>query len=269
MNRRCRVLGVVAALCGVVVLALPAAGPAAAAAKKAAVLRVLVTNDDGVGAPGIDAAVQALRTLPRTVVTVVAPLTNQSGTGGKTTPGPLVATKATTASGYPAEAVHGYPADTVIWAVRDHGIRQRPDLVVSGINFGENVGPLATVSGTVGAAREAVRLGVPAVAASQGVDDGVTPDFSQGVVQLLAWVRAHRTALLAGRYRTPPSAALNVPTCPTGSVRGPVKAPLASSLTGINLGQVNCDDTTAPATFTDDAEAFVDGYAVLSPLYPS
>src|SRR6202050_533679 len=131
-------------------------------------LSILVTNDDGVGAPGINAVVQGLRALPHTKVTVVAPLTNQSGTGGKTTPGVLVATRATTAAGYPAWAVHGYPADTITWAIAQHGISFRPDLVVSGINFGQNIGPLADDSGTVGAARAAVSRGIPALAASQG-----------------------------------------------------------------------------------------------------
>jgi len=240
---------------------------ASAAAKSPAKLTVMVTNDDGVGAPGIDAAVQALRTLPRTTVTVVAPATNESGSGGKTTAGPLTATKATTASGYPAEAVHGYPADTVVWAVKAHHLR--PDLVVSGINFGENVGPLATISGTVGAARQAVRLGVPAVAVSQGVDNGTTPDFSEGAAQLLAWVKSHRAALSAHRYGKPPSAALNVPTCTTGHVGGPVGEPLASTVTGVNLGAVNCASTLSPSTFTSDVDAFVNGYAALSPLYPA
>ncbi|MGZ4705832.1 MAG: 5'/3'-nucleotidase SurE, partial [Acidimicrobiales bacterium] len=55
-------------------------------------LRVLVTNDDGYAAAGIDAVVEALRALPDTEVTVVAPLTNQSGSGGKTTDGPLTVT---------------------------------------------------------------------------------------------------------------------------------------------------------------------------------
>ncbi len=237
---------------GSVAVGLPAGATASAAAKKPAVLRVMVTNDDGVGAPGIDAAVQALRKLPRTNVTVVAPLTNQSGTGGKTTAGRLVVSKATTASAYPATAVHGYPADTVVWAVKDHGIGRRPDLVVSGINFGENVGPLATVSGTVGAAREAVRLGIPALAASQGVDNGSAPDFAEGAAQLVAWVTSHRAALLAHRYRKPPAASLNVPTCP-GTVRGPVSAPLALTITGIDLGQVDCTSTPTTTTFASDA----------------
>ena len=100
-------------------------------------LRIIVTNDDGFSAPGINAVVQGLRTLPLTSVTVVAPLTNESGTGGQTTPsssGPLVTSAAQTQSGYPATAVHGYPADTVIWAVKDHGLSFKTGLVVSGID---------------------------------------------------------------------------------------------------------------------------------------
>jgi 5'/3'-nucleotidase len=78
-------------------------------------LRVLVTNDDGVGAAGIDALVEALQTLELDI-TVVAPATEQSGQGGKVTDGPLTVTDTTTASGFPAKAVAGFPADTVIWA---------------------------------------------------------------------------------------------------------------------------------------------------------
>jgi 5'/3'-nucleotidase SurE len=67
-------------------------------------LSILVTNDDGVTAPGINATVQALAALPHTKVIVVAPLTNQSGTGAKVTNGALTATSAMTAGGYPAKA---------------------------------------------------------------------------------------------------------------------------------------------------------------------
>ena len=122
------------------------------------------------------------------------------------------------------------------------------------------------MSGTVGAAREAVRLGIPALAASQGVDNGSAPDFAEGSTQLVAWVTSARATLLSHRYRKPPAASLNVPTCP-GTGRGPVSAPLASTITGIDLGQVDCTSTTT--TFANDAQAFVDGYAVLSPLYPA
>jgi 5'-nucleotidase len=228
-------------------------------------LRVLVTNDDGVGAPGINAAVQALRTLPHTQVTVVAPLTDQSGTGSKTTAGALTVTNATTSSGYPAKAVAGYPADTIIWAIDDHGIDFRPDLVVSGINFGQNVGPLADGSGTVGAAQTALTRDIPALAVSQGVDNGAGPDFSQGAHQLTMWVTAHRSALLQRPAdKLLPEGNLNVPTCANGRIRGPVNVPQAESLTGIDIGRVDCTSTmTDPAT---DVEGFIEGFAVISPL---
>jgi len=228
-------------------------------------LQVLVTNDDGYAAPGIAAAVQALRAIPDTKVTVVAPLTNQSGTGGKTTAGTLTATDVTTASGYPAKAVAGYPADTIVWAIDDHGISFRPELVVSGINFGENIGPLADVSGTVGAARAAAARGIPALAVSQGVDNGVSPDFAQGSKQLTAWVTSHRKALLAHPVATPlPEGNLNVPTCANGNIRGPVNVPLATTVVGIDLSTVNCSSmATNPA---NDAEGFVEGFAVIAPL---
>lgn len=228
-------------------------------------LQVLVTNDDGVGAPGINAAVQALRSLPDTQVTVVAPLTNQSGTGGKTTAGALTVTNATTSSGYPAKAVAGYPADTIVWAIGDNGIGFRPNLVVSGINFGQNVGPLADGSGTVGAAQAALARGIPALAVSQGVDNGLAPDFSQGAHQLTTWVTAHRSDLLDHpANQPPPEGNLNVPSCANGRIRGPVSVPQATSLTGISIGTVDCTSTmTEPAS---DAEGFVEGFAVISPL---
>jgi 5'-nucleotidase len=230
-------------------------------------LTIMVTNDDGVGAPGIDAVVQGLRTLPHTRVTVVAPLTNQSGTGGKTTGGTLTTYTATTASGYPAVAVHGYPADTVIWAVSDHGLASRPDLVVSGINYGQNIGPLAALSGTVGAAREAVTLGIPALAASQGIDNGSAPLFAQGVPFVERWVTQHRAALLAHSYGSVPlQANLNVPSCPGGPVRGPVTTVMAASGNAAATTTVDCASTST--TYGDDLEAFEIGFATLTPLYP-
>jgi 5'-nucleotidase len=273
MSRRIRISGVG---CAVLALGLAAAAcsssPAASSASTTSttsssgpVLSILVTNDDGVGAPGIDAVVQGLRALAHTEVTVVAPATNESGTGGKTTAGTLSASRAQTASGYLAWAVHGYPADTIAWAIDQHGISSRPDLVVSGINFGENIGPLASVSGTVGAALAAVHRHIPALAASQGVDNGAQPAFSQGVAQVDRWVQSHRAALVAHRYgSTVPQGNLNIPTCVTGEVRGPVDAPLATSLSGVTLSTVNCSASGGP--FADDAAAFVHGYAVVSPL---
>ncbi len=260
-------LGSLAGLTGLATCGIVADG-AGAATTPSTSLTVLVTNDDGVSAPGIDAAVQALRALPHTKVTVVAPLTNQSGTGAKVTAGTLAVTNATTASGYPAKAVAGYPADTIIWAIDDHGVAQRPDLVVSGINFGENIGPLASLSGTVGAAETALARGIPALAVSQGVDNGQTPAFSQGAKYLVAWVQAHRNALLAAKKGTAAKANgnLNVPTCATGQIRGPVHVALGTTLTGYTVGTVDCSGTAAKPK--NDVQAFVDGFASLTALHP-
>ncbi|MFL6243301.1 MAG: 5'/3'-nucleotidase SurE [Acidimicrobiia bacterium] len=236
----------------------------AAAAPKPATLRVLVTDDDGVAAPGIDALVQGLRKLDRVQVTVVAPADNKSGTSDMTTPGTLTTAQTTTASGYPAIAVQGFPADTVNFAL-DGGIPTKPQLVASGVNAGANLGPVTGVSGTVGAARTAVRRGVPAVAISQGTTEGVETDYPAGVRQAVAWVKEHRKALTKKHPKPPTDAAnINVPTCSTGKVRGVVDVPTA---TGGDVTQPpNCASKVKNPP--DDIVAFVNGYAALSPVPP-
>lgn len=250
MTARLRIL-IALALCAVLALA-TLGEPAAAAPPKR--LNILVTNDDGVSAPGIDLLVKRLLELKKVKVTVVAPLSNQSGTGDKTTPGELAVAKSATASGLNARAVNGFPADTVNWAL-DHGIE--PDVVVSGVNQGQNLGPVVDVSGTVGAAKTAVRNGIPALAVSQGL--GEPPDYAAGVRFAIDWVRQHRKEL-TGKKPTVELANLNVPTCVTGRVRGVVDVPAAS--TGDINPPVDCASTlTKP---TDDLQAFANGFASLS-----
>ena len=131
-------------------------------------LRVLVTNDDGIGAPGIDALVQALTANSNLMVVVVAPATNQSGTGDQVTNQPgatITSTASETASGVPGIAIEGFPADAALWGIRTT-LPPLPDLVVSGINTGQNIGEAVRLSGTVGSALWAARLGIPAFAAS-------------------------------------------------------------------------------------------------------
>lgn len=89
---------------------------------------------------------------------MVAPAANCSGTGNQATFGTLTASAKKTISGYPATAVNGFPVDTITYAMSHLGLH--PDLVVSGINFGQNLGPVASISGTVGAAEAAAARGV-------------------------------------------------------------------------------------------------------------
>jgi len=239
-----------------------AAGPATTTAPSHP-LRVLVTNDDGYAAKGIDAVVEGLRARPDTEVTVVAPLKNQSGTDGKTTSGSLTVTDVKTASGYPAKAVDGYPADTIVWAIDQHGIDFTPDVVISGINFGQNVGQATTISGTVGAARAAATRGIPALAASQGLPDPV--DFPAGVKQVLTWLSGQQSALLDGSDKSPIVLQnLNIPTCTAGSVRGLVEVPISTADAALDLGTSDCTSTkTDPA---DDLVGFSEGFVTLSNL---
>jgi 5'-nucleotidase len=225
-----------------------------------------VTNDDGVAADGIDALVEALRRLPDTSVTVVAPAENQSGQGSALTTGTLTVTAATTKHGYPAKAVHGHPADTIVWAIDQRGIPARPDVVVAGINNGQNLGGFVDISGTIGAARAAAQRGIPALAVSQGL--GSPPDYPSGVAAAIAWLDAHRAALLAHRAAATVTN-LNVPTCPQGKPHAVVAAAVAPTRDNV-FATVDC--LTPYASPKDDIDAFVHGYVVETddlPLKPA
>ncbi len=125
---------------------------------------IIVTNDDGVHAPGILALTQAMRQLGR--VQVIAPARNQSSSGHKKTLFQDIGVEETTlADGTPAIAVDGSPADCIALAAL--GITEWPArIVVSGINRGANMGQDVTYSGTVTAALEATIQGLPGVAVS-------------------------------------------------------------------------------------------------------
>ena len=221
---------------------------------------ILVTNDDGVHAPGIDRLVESLRAIPDVSVTVVAPAENQSGSGDRTSPGTVAAHRAKTASGRRAWAVVGTPADSVNWAFGN--LHTLPQLVVSGVNQGQNLGPIAEVSGTVGAARTAARHGVDALAVSQGL--GSPPDYALGARYARRWVIGHLAVIRDRRARRARLLMkIDVPTCPTRSVRGLVAVPLAKSMD--NRGAVatpNCASRVQNPK--DDIEAFNNGFAAES-----
>jgi len=134
-------------------------------------LRILVTNDDGVLAPGIVALACALSEIA--TVTVVAPDRPRSAAGHAITlHKPLrmhpVTLREYTAHGITAWGTTGTPADCVILGMHEAFHGAPPDLVVSGINSGPNVGDDVTYSGTVAAAMEAVLMGLPAFSCSMG-----------------------------------------------------------------------------------------------------
>jgi 5'-nucleotidase len=129
--------------------------------------QILLTNDDGIQSPGLWAAAEALSELG--FVTVAAPRDQFSGMGRSlpSNSDGIIRTELVQIRGkeWNVYAVGGSPAQAVLHAVLEI-MPQPPDLVVSGINYGENVATGITSSGTVGAALEAAALGIPALAMS-------------------------------------------------------------------------------------------------------
>jgi 5'-nucleotidase len=129
-------------------------------------LRILVTNDDGINAPGLEvlAAIAADIAGPKGEVWTVAPAFEQSGVGHCISyTRPMMITQ----FGPRRFAAEGSPADCVLAAIYDVFQGGRPDLVLSGVNAGNNAGENVLYSGTIGAAIEAALQGIPAIALSQ------------------------------------------------------------------------------------------------------
>jgi 5'-nucleotidase len=168
----------------VVGLMVAAAAPAADAPRP---WHVMVTNDDGIEAPGLEAVVRVLVADGAYRVTVVAPAENQSVASNSHVTRRDVALRAhAPIAGAPAWSVDATPASVARLGLTAVLADDRPDLVVAGVNAGENDGLGAWTSGTVAAAREAVLSGIPGVALSLELDwDDPRPDFDAAA----AWCR--------------------------------------------------------------------------------
>jgi len=226
--------------------------------------RILVTNDDGIDAPGIAALVEAMK--PFGEVVVVAPATDQSGKSHSVS----------ILSGVPAiapvtrdgvkfgDAVDGTPADSVLAAVYYLHRETKFDLVVSGINRGANVGVGSLYSGTVGAALEGALAGIPAVAFSQ--------DHTRTEYTVSAAIAANVVEGLL-QHGLEPHTFLNV-NIPAGELKGIRIAPMGDALyvldrfepkaggTGIKP-MLKLGDGFLPER---DTAYYADGYVTISPL---
>ena len=174
-------------------------------------MRILLTNDDGIDAPGIEALHAAIEDLGE--IFCVAPKTVQSATShGVTFSTPLMVQEVTVNDRMRGIAVDGRPADCVklalraLWAER-YGAGTRPDITISGMNAGANVGVNVIYSGTVAAAIEAAFLGVPSIAVSLhlGKDE---VDFDAGAVHAR---RAIDTILATGPLAPHDCINVNIP----------------------------------------------------------
>lgn len=175
--------------------------------------RILVSNDDGVRAPGLAALAQILQAIGE--VTVVAPAENQSGKGHSIiTSEPVFREDLTLPNGLRAIGLTATPVSAMNIALRNI-LRPRPDLVVTGINRGYNLGFSGYLSGTVGGAREAAMHGVPAIASSIA-EAGVPRDLVAAAEEVLGVARRVK------QYGLPPFTFLNVslPAMPAGGYKG-------------------------------------------------
>ena len=130
-------------------------------------MRVLLTNDDGITASGLNVMRRALLELPDVDLEVIAPDSNRSATGRAVTlRDPIWVEEVEFGDGTTGFATDGTPVDCVRFAALGL-IEFKPELIVSGVNHGANLGDDITYSGTVAAALEGILLGIPAIAVSQ------------------------------------------------------------------------------------------------------
>ncbi len=175
-------------------------------------MRILVTNDDGVRAPGLAALVAEFE--PYHDLTIVAPASEMSAVSHSLTIRRPLQCDPCLIGNLEAIAVHGTPVDCVKLALDQFTADARPDCVVSGINQGPNTGINIFYSGTVAAAMEATLMGVPAIAVSLA-------SFSSKVFDIAARVARH-CAEMIHRQPLPPGVLLNVnvPSVPLSEIRG-------------------------------------------------
>jgi len=172
---------------------------------------ILLTNDDGIRAPGIAAALKVLREIGEVVV--IAPETVQSATGhGVTLTTPLMTQPVQVDDQTVGTAVEGRPADCVKLAINQL-MPRRPDLVVSGINSGANTGINVIYSGTVAAAIEAAFLGLPSIALSLLMDKDL-PDWDHAAKLSLDSVKK----LLAHGVKPGEVMSVNIPSLRSGEL---------------------------------------------------
>ena len=145
--------------------------------------KILITNDDGYKAVGINLLKKILINYSEEVYTV-APLVNQSGAGRSITLGTQIKYNKISNSDW---VVHGTPTDAIIFALNKIFIKDKPDFVFSGINAGSNVGDEISYSGTVGAAFEGALRGIPSVALSQagGTNEENTFEVSKSFLPII------------------------------------------------------------------------------------
>jgi 5'-nucleotidase len=233
---------------------------------------ILLTNDDGIRAPGLVALYRALSGLGE--IHVVAPETVQSATGhGITLSAPLLTERVTVEDAFTGTSVDGRPADCVKLAVAKL-LPRPPDLVVSGMNSGANVGINVIYSGTVAAAIEAAFLGLPAIAVSLYLRNHIPTDYPRSA----ALARQTIDQIMSAGLKAGQVVSVNIPPLlpdeqPTGvKVCRQCVRPWADTYEqrqdprGRNYFWNSSVFTLGPTEQDTDVAALRDGYITVTPL---
>ena len=237
-------------------------------------MRILLTNDDGVNAPGL----KILETIAATLsddVWIVAPSEEQSGAGHSLT---LTQPIRLRKHGERRFSVTGTPTDAVMMGLANILADQKPDLILSGVNRGANLGEDVTYSGTVSAAMEGALAGIPSIALSQSYSRegmGDTVPFAAAE----AWAERVLGPLLAAPFAPTTLVNINFPALPPEEVKG-----IRVVRQGIrDYGRLRIDQRTDPRGYNyywfglrpiahtpghaTDLEAIADGYVAVTPLH--
>lgn len=253
-------------------------------------LHVLLTNDDGHAAPGIQAMKSVLNARGYRV-SMVAPSEEQSATGMSTTTRRNLALEDLGDGDWHLDA---QPADTVLVALRHLLEDDPPDLVVSGVNFGPNLGIGLHASGTVGAAIIALLHGYPALAISAGMlfeEAAQVPPTFPSTIQALTPAAEFTCSVIETLQASPESDGgllpagillnINYPALPRDKIKG-ILYPEVSPGHMIELAYKRCEQTgqvipsylagvdpLQPHKEEGDVRAHLEGYITISPVKPS
>jgi 5'-nucleotidase len=253
-------------------------------------MHILLTNDDGHDAPGILTLHSVLKSRGYRV-TMVAPSSEQSATSMSTTTRRNIALQDLGDGHWHLDA---QPADTVMVALRHLLADDPPDLVLSGINFGPNLGVGLHASGTIGAAIIALLHGLPSIAVSAGMlfeEASQKPRTFPSTLNVLepaaeftcSVIESLRTKTGSGGLLLPPGILLNInyPALPKDRIKG-VLYPEVSSGHMIELDYHRCDktghvvpryyagvDPDRPHQEEGDVRAHLEGYITVSPVKPA
>lgn len=238
-------------------------------------MRILLTNDDGIDAPGIRALHAAVRDLGE--ITVVAPAEVQSAMGHAVTfhrPVKVVEWRCPQGSDYCGVSVDGRPADCVKLALSNI-VKGRVDLVLSGMNAGANIGINVLYSGTVAAALEAAFLGVPSIAVSLHIGDPRKTRWDAAA----AHARRAIDRIVAGPMRPHTVMNLNVPILDDGAEPAGIKV-LPISTSPLVDEYDSSEDPTGDKSYRvrssmrfrhtppgSDVEALFQKYVTITPLH--